>query len=141
MVGDGGANVKAAHALSRLKPTPKTKKNQPAIFASRMLPLLERPPLADVRHGSWGGGGPTAEVRQVLVNAGSAAVAAVRVFNVNALGVPDCDHSYSCIVVMRKICKLDEQDCSSIKHGAINHLGVSPALMAYREHKAMLGKT
>ncbi|WP_143434381.1 hypothetical protein [Hydrogenophaga sp. H7] len=31
-----------------------------------------------------------------------AAVAAVRVFNVNALGVPDCDHSYSCIVVMRR---------------------------------------
>ena len=58
--------------------------------------------MADVRHGSWGGGGPTAEVRQVLVNAGSAAVAAVRVFNVNALGVPDCDHSYSCIVVMRR---------------------------------------
>lgn len=33
---------------------------------------------------------------------GFAAVAAVRVFNVNALGVPDCDHSYSCIVVMRR---------------------------------------
>jgi hypothetical protein len=31
-----------------------------------------------------------------------AAVAAVRVFNVNALGVPDCDHSYSYIVVMRR---------------------------------------
>lgn len=31
-----------------------------------------------------------------------AAVAAVRVFNVHALGVPDCDHSYSCIVVRRR---------------------------------------
>lgn len=37
-----------------------------------------------------------------VVNCWCAAVAAVRVFNVHALGVPDCDHSYSCIVVRRR---------------------------------------